>query len=158
MSILTLFSLSDFSQLFLIQSDSELARLRQASKIPTQISDVQDWFKRRTDKKSPDDFILAVRDETDGLLIGYVTLIAHSSKRDMAELGIVIGAREGVGFGTKALLALEKLATENFGFHQFDVKVLIENTRAQSFFQKNGYVGSDYSTETLRMIKNPYST
>jgi RimJ/RimL family protein N-acetyltransferase len=153
MSILTVFSLSDFSQLFLIQSDLELAKLRQASGIAKEISDVEAWFKRRTEKQSPHDFILAIRDKTDGVLIGYVTLVDHSKKREVAELGIVIGNRKGVGFGTEALLALEKLAAENFGFWQFEVKVLTKNTRAQSFFEKNGYGISSYSNGVSSMIK-----
>lgn len=154
MSVLTLFASSDFEQLFLIQRDTELAKLRQAAGVPKRISDVRAWLKRRTDKQSPDNFILAVRDKTDGILVGYVTLMALSGKTNSAELGIVIGTRKAVGYGTEALLALERLASENFGFSKFQVMVLIENTAAQSFFQKNGYLISDHSRDTLVMIKS----
>jgi len=152
MSVLTLFSSNDLDELFLIQSEIELAKLRQAIGIPESISDVKAWLKRRADRQSPRDFILAVRDKSDGLLVGYVTLISHS-KKSTAELGIVIGNRNGSGLGSKALLALEKLAEENFGFEHFLVIVLIENLKAQSFFRKNGYLPLEYSRDTLTMLK-----
>lgn len=82
----------------------------------------------------------AILDET-GRLIGRTGLFMLGSRRDRAELGIVIGDRSkwGAGYGRDAVALLVDHGFADLGLQRITLYTFPENQRAQRAFQAVGF-------------------
>ena len=150
---LTFFCEEDLPAIFDLQRDPISARLRQAKGIPKTISDVRDWLSLKVASQNSGDFILAIRNDENGLLAGYITLRVDYDPTGVAEFGIVIGKNRRNGAGSESLRCVEKLAKESFGYSYLKVNVIEENQIAMNFFLKNGFKSIEKSGKATVLIK-----
>jgi RimJ/RimL family protein N-acetyltransferase len=153
MITLTCFCEDDIPILFEIQSDKKLAKLRQAHGTPATLSDVKTWLDEKNKQQSNEDFILAIRENNNHSIVGYITLKRESDDSAIARLGIMIGKLNGQGIGTQSLLRIESLVIESNWYQYLRVFVLKENSIAMRFFLKNNFVQIFSSDDTLVLQK-----
>jgi L-amino acid N-acyltransferase YncA len=126
---------SDLREIFIWQSNSVDAYMREAKGIPTSMNDVQMWYIKI---KSLSNGILgyhAIRSMNNNL-IGY--LILSESIDNYLEIGIFIGTDRGLGFGKAALNEVKKLLRPN-GYKGLKAMISQLNISSISFFKKNGF-------------------
>ena len=153
MITLTCFCEDDIPMLFEIQSDKKLAKLRQANGTPTTLSDVKTWLDEKNKAQSREDFILAIRENNNHSIVGYITLKCELDYNSIAQVGIMIGKMNRQGIGTQSLLRIEALVIENNWYRYLRVIVLQENSIATRFFLKNNFVPILSSDSTLVLQK-----
>ena len=107
-------------------------------------------FKKRIQSFGADASTILVA-ETDGLLVGYLIVVAGTANRNKHSAYIVIGISEkfrGQGVGRTLFASLDKWAIEN-KLHRLELTVMTTNTAAIGLYEKSGFIKEGLKTNSL---------
>jgi RimJ/RimL family protein N-acetyltransferase len=109
--------------------------------LPFSLAAEERWFESLLARmERQEDVVLAI-DTADGTHIGSLGLHRINWKDRSAELGILIGDRAywDRGFGTAAILALQRVAFREMNLHRVFLRVNADNARGIRCYEKAGF-------------------
>ena len=107
-------------------------------------------FKKRIQSFGADASTILVA-EVDGLLVGYLMVVAGNANRNKHSAYIVIGISEkfrGQGVGRTLFASLDKWAIEN-KLHRLELTVMTTNTAAIGLYEKSGFIKEGLKKNSL---------
>jgi RimJ/RimL family protein N-acetyltransferase len=101
-----------------------------------------DWVDAVLKDQSRTRVVLAIEDESDGALVGFVYLNNIDWFARNAEFGILIGerSRHGKGLAREALSLIADYAFESLNLHKLYLRVVAFNKRALRLYRAFGFV------------------
>lgn len=132
----------DLALLHRLRNDVELQAQLLSTARGSDMDAVRAWLDRRTAGRNRLFRVIAV--DGGNSAAGYLQAEAIAETPDRWSFGICIAPdRQGAGFGTASLLALERLLIVNFGARELTLEVGICNAPAIRCYQGLGYIWSD---------------
>ncbi len=105
---------------------------------PHSMERVERWLMSKSD--TTNEFFIIIADTKNDTLIGYMQYTGMDMLHRFVDLGIcVLPAHHGKGHGTEAMALAENYLKHIFGIRKVLLNVLKENSRAISFYKKNGF-------------------
>jgi diamine N-acetyltransferase len=82
--------------------------------------------------------------------VGFLILIGCRSQHQSLELKRMVLQRKGQGYGRAALRVAKRVAFDDLNAHRFWLDVKLSNTRAQAFYDSEGFVVEGTLREAVR--------
>ncbi len=122
-------------------NDEATTRLLSTAYWPPQTLVDTEEFLQRMLQSSHNAFNFVIADREDGRYLGQLDLFTVDWRLRCGKLGMVIGSAEnrGRGYGTEALLLLERLAFLTLGLERLELEVRMDNAAARRCYERAGF-------------------
>ena len=113
-----------------------------AVRYPLSFATEEEWVARAAQQNGYGDAVFAIEIADGGEHIGNCGLHNVSPEDRVAELGVMIGAKEhwGRGYGADAVRTLCRFGFEELDLHRIELTTADYNVRAQRYYERVGFV------------------